>query len=470
MMTKKELIQQVASKTGFNQTLVSQALESMLTACKEALVAGESITLHDFGSFSVSKTLLKQRSSINSSEDKKVLPRSLVRFRPSKQLAKIVSTSKPTEVIVPTSKPTEVIVLTSKPTEIIVNQTNNGGEMSEQPTNDSQNPATAEPDFFGLDVGTSRIVLANGTFNNVKTHTQLNAFVTVPYSKFTENILRQNKITYQMNGKEILIFGNESEKFANSFNVEARRPMCNGLLNPSEVNGWQIIQSIIEILVKKTKKSDVLCFSVPGAPRGGEANLVYHEGMLKNFLESLGYKAKSVNEGLSVVFAEMERDNFTGIGISCGGGMCNVCFAFMSVPVFSFSISKAGDYIDKSVAAVTSEVPTRIRVIKEDSLDLSRAPKDKYESAMHIYYEEMILTLVETLRTEISETRNLPRLDRSIPIVLSGGTARPKGFLEKFEKVFKQTDFPIKVSEVRLATDPLTATARGCYIAAAYES
>src|SRR6185369_10541520 len=158
--------------------------------------------------------------------------------------------------------------------------------------------------------------------------------------------------------------------------------------------------------------------------------------------------AKSVNEGLSVVFAELEKDNFTGIGISCGGGMCNVCLAFMSVPVFSFSISKAGDYIDQSVAAVTSEVSSRIRVIKEENLDLSRTPRDKYESAMHIYYEEMILTLVESLRTEISESRNLPKLDKPIPIVLSGGTAKPKGFLEKFEKVFKQTAFPIKISEI----------------------
>src|ERR1051325_668366 len=102
--------------------------------------------------------------------------------------------------------------------------------------------------------------------------------------------------------------------------------------------------------------------------------------MIKNYLQSLGYSAKSVNEGLAVVFAELEKDNFTGIGISCGGGMCNVCFAFMSVPVFSFSISKAGDYIDQSVATVTSEVPTRIRVLKEESLDLSKPPKDKYES------------------------------------------------------------------------------------------
>jgi nucleoid DNA-binding protein len=440
-MTKKELIQKVATKTGLSQATVGRALTAMLDAYKKTLVAGESIKLQDFGKFILAKNL--------SSDSKETLPRSLVKFRPSSKLTRIIAAAN------------EVVTESNK--------INTGGDMSDKPTNESHS-GQDEAQFFGLDVGTSRIVLADGSFNNVKTHTQLNAFVTVPYSKFTENILRQNKITYQMNGKEILIFGNESEKFANSFNVEARRPMCNGLLNPNEANGWQIIQSIIELLVKRTKKSDLLCFSVPGAPRGSEANLVYHEGMLKNFLESLGYRAKSVNEGLSVVFAEMEKDNFTGIGISCGGGMCNVCFAFMSVPVFSFSISKAGDYIDNSVAAVTSEVPTRVRVIKEDSLDLSRTPKDKYENAMHIYYEEMILTLVETLRTEISESRNLPRLDRAIPIVLSGGTAKPKGFVEKFDKVFRQTDFPIKISEVRLASEPLTATARGCYIAAAYES
>jgi hypothetical protein len=441
-MTKKELIQQVTKKTGLDEKLVTEALASIIDFWTQTLVKGDSIKLQGFGSFS--SPLLSHQSV----GDK--LPRQLVRFRPSEKLSRLVATTQEAKKI-----------------EIINEST--GGHMSDMPNSETQNPGQ-EADFFGLDVGTSRIVLASGEFNNVKTQTQLNAFVTVPYSKFTENILRQNKITYQMNGKEILIFGNESEKFANSFNVEARRPMFNGLLNPSEANGWQIIQSIIEILVKKTRKSDILCFSVPGAPRGGEANLVYHEGMLKNFLEGLGYKAKSVNEGLSVVFAEMEKDNFTGIGVSCGGGMCNVCFAFMSVPVFSFSISKAGDYIDNAVASVTSEVPTRIRVIKEESLDLSRPPKDKYESAMHIYYEEMILTLVETLRTEISESRNLPRLDRAIPIVLSGGTAKPKGFLEKFEKIFRQNDFPIKVSEVRMASEPLTATARGCYIAAAYES
>jgi hypothetical protein len=331
-------------------------------------------------------------------------------------------------------------------------------------------PRGKEPTPLGLDVGTSRIVLSRGAGQGAKTDTQLNAFVSVPYSKFTENILKQNKVNYHLNGgREIFIFGSESEKFADFFNTDARRPMRNGVLNPTEENGLLVIQSIIEKLLPKTKKGELVCFSVPGPGRDITSDLVYHEAMLKNLLSGLGYRGKAINEGLAVIFAELEADNFTGIGISLGGGMCNVCLAYMSVPVFAFSTSKAGDYIDTSVASVTGEATTRVRVIKEEGFDLRRPAPSKYESALAIYYDEMILSLVEALRTDFVKAANLPRMDRPLPIVLSGGTASPKGFVEKFKAALDGADLPFKVSDVRLASDPLTATARGCAIAALHE-
>ena len=54
----------------------------------------------------------------------------------------------------------------------------------------------------------------------------------------------------------------------------------------------------------------------------------------------------AINEGLAVVFSELEDENFTGIGISCGGGMCNVALAYLSIPSIMFSIPKGGDFID----------------------------------------------------------------------------------------------------------------------------
>ncbi|MFW3147052.1 MAG: DUF362 domain-containing protein, partial [Thermoplasmatota archaeon] len=47
-----------------------------------------------------------------------------------------------------------------------------------------------------------------------------------------------------------------------------------------------------------------------------------------------------------VVFSELEDENFTGLGISAGGGMCNVCLAYLSIPLVTFSITKGGDYLD----------------------------------------------------------------------------------------------------------------------------
>jgi hypothetical protein len=183
----------------------------------------------------------------------------------------------------------------------------------------------------------------------------------------------------------------------------------------------------------------------------------------------MGYRALAVNEGLAVIFAELEDENFTGIGISCGGGLCNGTLAYLSIPTIMFSLPKGGDHIDQAAGAVLGEHATRVKVMKEDGLDLSRPAKDKLERALFIYYEDLVESLAEALRTALSGAEKLPRTDRALPIVLSGGTVKPKGFRELFERALKARSFPIEIAGVRIATEPLTATARGALIAAMYE-
>ena len=319
---------------------------------------------------------------------------------------------------------------------------------------------------IGLDVGTSRIVAARQSENQIRYDIQLNAFVTIPYSKITENVLNKEHVPHTVDGAEIVVHGNESERFADLLNKEIRRTMTHGVLNPDEPDGLRLIREITASLVGKGGKGQKLCFTVPAAALGCDETLTYHETTVRQVLADLGFEVKSINEGLAVVYAELESTNYTGIGISCGGGLCNVCMAYLSVPIVSFSIPKAGDFIDASAASVTGERANRIRILKESSFYVNGHFDTKVHQVLSVYYDDMIQSLVASLRNAFQGARNLPKLSRPIPLVLSGGSAMPKGFRDRFETILRATDFPIELSEIRMASEPLTATAKGALMAA----
>jgi hypothetical protein len=318
---------------------------------------------------------------------------------------------------------------------------------------------------YGLDIGTSRIVSIKQ--DDQTGADQLNAFIAVAETQFLKDMLVKSRMTHTRIKEEIAVLGYDALQFANIFNSEIRRPMKKGLITSEEIYAIPVMKEIINlVLPRATAMAQPLCFSVPAPEAGFEADLIFHEGTLKKYLAGMGYKPKSINEGMAVVISELANDNFTGIGISMGAGMCNVCFSFLSVPVIVFSISRGGDDVDASVARMMHETVNRVRVIKEESLDFSRTPRSNLENALIIYYEDLIMTLLNTLTGILSRAERLPRLNQAIPIVLAGGTCLPNGFKVKFEQLLKEVKMPIAISSVRLAHDPLRATAMGALISA----
>ena len=243
--------------------------------------------------------------------------------------------------------------------------------------------------------------------------------------------------------------------------------MANGVLNPHEPHSLAVIRRIIgKLLGHAAAEGQKVFFSVPAPTSEVEGGIAYHEASMRLILTELGYAPTPIEEGLAVVFGELAASNFTGIGVSCGSGLCNACLAVLSVPVLSFSVPKAGDFIDSQAAAVTGELATRLRVQKENSFRLNGLSSDRTLNALTVYYQEVIANLADSLRSHISATQRLPKLDHAVPLVLSGGTAMPKGFLEQFSTALRAQEFPVRLSEVRLSTDPLNATARGALMAA----
>src|SRR5271157_888962 len=150
---------------------------------------------------------------------------------------------------------------------------------------------------LGLDVGTSRIVVARIGDKKPDCESQLNAFLTLPYSKLAESLLQRENVFHEVHGAEIVVAGNDAQKFAEVFHAETRRPMQRGVLNPQEPHGLTVVRRIItKLLGKATTKDSQVYFSVPAAVDGQEGGLAYHEASIGQILASLGYEPSPIEE------------------------------------------------------------------------------------------------------------------------------------------------------------------------------
>jgi hypothetical protein len=318
----------------------------------------------------------------------------------------------------------------------------------------------------GLDLGTSRIVLATLKGEDVNFNPQLNAFVDLPYSKMTELMLAHERILHHVEGSHIYAYGNRSDEFAKFLESDARRPMHGGLLNPAEPKNVQMIELLLERMCGKASGNEKLCLSIPSAPADRASDLIYHQHSVQAICERLGYQATAINEGLAVVYSELKDANFTGIGISFGGGMCNICVAYLGLPVLTVATSRAGDYIDRSVASVTGETPTTVRLHKENGYILDSDAGGSIDRALSIYYLDVIESAVTGLENAMAESKKLPKFLRPIPVVCAGGTTLARNFLPRMKASIKDADLPITISDVYLAKDPLNTTAKGALVGA----
>lgn len=337
------------------------------------------------------------------------------------------------------------------------------------------NQSTHPEKVLGLDVGTSRVVTSRRAEEGDTYASQLNAFVTLPYTRMAEQSLQREAVPHARVEDQLVVFGNEAERVADLFGKETRRPMTYGILNPSEPGSLEHIREIIRAAIssicgeKGWQKSKV-CFSIPAAPLGQENQLTYHEATLRQVLDQLGAEnVRCINEGMAVVYSELEDTNFTGIGVSCGGGLCNVAVAYLSVPLDTFSVPKGGDAIDQSAAGATGVLINRVRLTKEQQFHFNGHFTDRVQQALTVFYDDMIAGVVQGLKEAFQISKNVPKIGRPLPLVLSGGSVLPEGFRDRFERALQKVSLPVTISEVRLARDPLYTTARGALIAALSE-
>ncbi len=324
----------------------------------------------------------------------------------------------------------------------------------------------------GLDVGTANLLsAAHNQDGNPTIQRERNMFLEIP-SEFQKNrkMLTQLNVPYVSYRDRLFVLGDASFNLANMFGKDVRRPMSDGFLQAQEKDAIPMLRFIIDrLLGKPAADKEPVYFCVPAPSIDVDNDIVYHQGVIEGLLKKLGYAPHAINEGHAVVYSELAEQDFTGIGISCGGGMFNICVAYKSIPAVTFSVGRGGDWIDQHVAKVMGIPRTRVTDIKESPGVNLKQPRSREEEAIVIYYRNLIDYLLQNLAQRFAMAQDVPRFTDPVEIVVAGGSSMIGGFADVFAQELARTDFPLQVAGVRRAREPLTSVVRGCLIAAAMD-
>ena len=327
----------------------------------------------------------------------------------------------------------------------------------------------------GLDIGTSFIVASSYDGDNIVFKDFRDAFYIIKpntpiAAKMVEKGLKEKIFIKDADGS-FIILGKDAIEKAVERNETARRPMYKGVVSVKEKEAKRILAYILKEVVGQAEiENEKLVFCIPAQPVDQEDedfDVGYHEDVVKAVLSEVGYDAKSINEAEALCYAELEDSDYTGIGISCGAGMTNVCVMLNGEPTVVFSTTKSGDWVDRMTAVATGEPDSVVQVEKEGGGFKVGEPNDNpVLSAVSSYYERLIEYTAKQLSSALSGHKSLPKFKEPIKIVVAGGTSQAEGYVEKLHEKLLSSEFPMPISEVKHANDPLHSVSKGCLIAA----
>jgi hypothetical protein len=334
----------------------------------------------------------------------------------------------------------------------------------------------------GLDGGTMFLVGSRRTAEGLKFISQRNCFLTIEQGDDVEEMLTSAgakliKINGNINvlGEDAIIFSNLLAGFGSDASL--KRPMKDGVLNSQEeASAISILQTLVHgVLGDPLDEGEVCVYSIPSNPLNSDKNNTFHTAMFRQILTRLGYTPMPVNEALAVIYAENptmgvgdDEMPMSGIAISMGAGQVNVCMSVRGFPVIEFSLVGSGDYIDKQVSILSGQPVSIVTKKKEKDLDFDNIDyNDVVLAGLDIHYTDLLTNIMKKFCKKFSESGKV--YEHPIEIILTGGTASPKGFEKKFQEVLGNMKLPFEVKNVKMSGDMLKTVSKGCLIKALRE-
>jgi hypothetical protein len=284
--------------------------------------------------------------------------------------------------------------------------------------------------------------------------------------------LKMSKVDYIEQDDALIVIGDSALTMANLFKREARRPLSRGVISAGELDAQAILGILIHSVLDDPKEEGEHCFySVPASPidEPGQ-DVIFHTEVFRKIIRDKGYTAHPTNEAMAIVFSECAAENFSGLAVSFGAGMANIALAYQANKGMEFSLARGGDWIDAQSAKAVGKTSSQMCAIKEKGINLI-SPNGREEQAIVLYVRALIEYTLQNISAQFKKVQNDVQLPDPIPFIVSGGTTKAQGFMDIFKDEFERVrkKFPIQISEIRQASDPMTAVAEGMLVLASEE-
>lgn len=323
----------------------------------------------------------------------------------------------------------------------------------------------------GLDVGTNMLVAGEIVDSKTVFKMERDAFYRLlPKSEVNKHAIKtsleKRGSNFIVEADAFVVVGEDALQIAIERNDIAKRPMQKGVISPKDKSSLPMLKLLIESLLGVGNDTDdVVIYSVPSTPIDGSFDIIYHTEILNMYFKEMGYRAHPINEAFAIALSELLDEGLTGVTMSFGAGMVNVCVIHQGDPLVEFSLTRSGDFIDQSVGVALDISPSIVQLEKEAGVNLIK-PTNKIMEAVAVYYSSVINYTLNNIAFELNNRKkSLPIFKDPVPVIVSGGLTLAEGFVGKIDTAIKNVEFPFAVSEVRRADNPMTCVANGALLA-----
>ncbi len=322
----------------------------------------------------------------------------------------------------------------------------------------------------GLDIGTMNIVAARKKGGKTAYKRVRDAFLDLEMD--AKRSLKMSKVNYVEQDDTLIVIGDSALTMANLFKREARRPLSRGVISAGEMDAQSILSLLVHnVLEDPTEEGEHCFYSVPAAPIDDPTqDVIFHTEVFRKIIRDKGYTAHPMNEAMAIIYSQCAEETFSGLAVSFGAGMANIALSYQANKGMEFALARGGDWIDAQSARAVGKTASQMCAIKEKGINLL-APKGREEQAIVLYVRAIINYSLQNIAAQFKKVSNDVALPEPIPFVVSGGTSKAEGFMDIFREEFElvRKKFPIQITEVRHAKDPLQAVAEGMLVLALEE-